>query len=244
VSMPRIENALELFSLASDDAGSSLTAFEFIHRYPLDIVLRNMPGTRDPFPVQYPWYVLLEISGLKADGAAQTIIERVLEQAAEKGLIIDATIASSLTQARDFWKLREAVSEAQKGEGGVIKHDISVAVSRIPEFILRANALVERLCPGARPIALGHFGDGNVHYNVAQPLDMVKGDFLARWDEIMEEVHKLAVEMDGSISAEHGIGYMKRDELARFKSEVELDLMRRIKAALDPKNILNPGKVV
>lgn len=244
VSMPDIENALEFFSLASDDAGPSLTAFEFIHRYPLDIVLRNMPGTRDPFPTQYPWYVLLEISGLKADGTAQTVMERVLEQAAGKGLIIDATIASSLTQARDFWKLREAVSEAQKGEGGVIKHDISVAVSRIPEFIHKANALVERLCPGARPIALGHFGDGNVHYNVAQPLDMNKGDFLARWDEIMEAVHRLAADMDGSISAEHGIGYMKRDELTRFKSEVELDLMRRIKAALDPKNILNPGKVV
>jgi FAD/FMN-containing dehydrogenase len=243
-SMPQIESALELFSLASDDAGPALTAFEFIHRYPLDIVLRNMPGTRDPFPSQYPWYVLLEISGLKADGAAQTIMERVLEQAAEKGLIIDATIASSLTQARDFWKLREAVSEAQKGEGGVIKHDISVAVSRIPEFVHKANALVERLCPGARPIALGHFGDGNVHYNVAQPLDMAKEEFLVRWDEIMEAVHRLAADMDGSISAEHGIGYMKRDELTRFKSEVELDLMRRIKTALDPKNILNPGKVV
>jgi FAD/FMN-containing dehydrogenase len=244
VSMPEIENALELFSLVSDDAGPALTAFEFIHRYPLDIVLRHTAGTRDPFSTVYPWYVLLEVSGLKADGSALAIMERVLEQAAEKGLIIDATIATSLTQSRDFWRLREAVSEAQKGEGGVIKHDISVAVSRIPEFIHKANALVERLCPGARPIALGHFGDGNVHYNVAQPLDMSKDDFLARWDEIMEDVHKLAVDMDGSISAEHGIGYMKRDELARFKSDVELDLMRRIKAALDPKNILNPGKVV
>lgn len=244
VSMPKLENALELFSIASDDAGPALTAFEFIHRYPLDIVLRNMPGTRDPFPTQYPWYVLLEVSGLKADGAAQTIMERVLEQAAERGLIVDATIASSLTQARDFWRLREAVSEAQKGEGGVIKHDISVAVSRIPEFVHKANVLVERLCPGARPIALGHFGDGNVHYNVAQPLNMAKEEFLVRWDEIMEAVHRLAADMDGSISAEHGIGYMKRDELARFKSEVELDLMRRIKAALDPKSILNPGKVV
>lgn len=244
VAMPEIENALDFFSLASDDAGPALTAFEFIHRYPLDIVLRNMPGTRDPFTTRYPWYVLLEVSGLKPDGSAQAIMERVLEQAAEKGIILDATIAASLAQARDFWKLREAVSEAQKPEGGVIKHDISVAVSRIPEFVHTANALVERLCPGARPIALGHFGDGNVHYNVAQPLDMKKEDFLARWDEIMEAVHRLAADMDGSISAEHGIGYMKRDELTRFKSEVELDVMRRIKAALDPKNILNPGKVV
>jgi FAD/FMN-containing dehydrogenase len=171
-------------------------------------------------------------------------MERVLEQAADKDLIIDATIASSLTQARDFWKLREAVSEAQKGEGGVIKHDISVAVSRIPEFVHNANALVERLCPGARPIALGHFGDGNVHYNVSQPVGMGREPFMAKWDDIVRAVHALVVDMHGSISAEHGIGQMKREELAHVKSDVELDLMRKIKAAFDPRGILNPGKVL
>jgi FAD/FMN-containing dehydrogenase len=171
-------------------------------------------------------------------------MERMLEDAAERGIILDAAVAASLTQARDFWRLREAVSEAQKPAGGVIKHDISVPVARIPEFVRRANTIVEELCPGSRPIALGHFGDGNVHYNIAQPAGMQKDAFLALWDRMMEAVHALAADMDGSISAEHGIGVMKRNELKRFKSEVELDLMRRIKSALDPKGILNPGKVL
>jgi FAD/FMN-containing dehydrogenase len=192
----------------------------------------------------YPWYVLLEISGLKADGTAQAQMERLLQDAIEESIIVDATLATSLAQARAFWKLRESVSEAQKPAGGVIKHDISVPVARIPEFIRRADALVTQICPGSRPLAVGHFGDGNVHYNIAQPPDMPKETFLALWDPMMAAVHALAAEMDGSISAEHGIGVMKREELRRFKSAVELDLMRRIKAALDPKGILNPGKVL
>ncbi len=244
VALADIEKALDLFSLASEHAGANLTAFEFMQRFPVDLVLAHIDGARDPFPATYPWYVLLEVSGLKADGTAQGTMERMLEDAAERGIILDAAVAASLTQARDFWRLREAVSEAQKPAGGVIKHDISVPVARIPEFIRRANAIVEELCPGSRPIALGHFGDGNVHYNIVQPVGMQKDAFLALWDRMMEAVHALAADMDGSISAEHGIGVMKRDELKRFKSEVELDLMRRIKSALDPKGILNPGKVL
>ena len=244
VALGRIDDALPLFGVASDDAGPALTAFEFIQRYPLEVVLSHVAGTRDPFPTTYPWYVLMEVSGLKTDGTAQTMLERILGQAAQRELILDAVIAGSLTQARDLWRLRESVSEAQKSVGGVIKHDISVPVARIPEFIRRADTLVTGICPGARPLALGHFGDGNIHYNVAQPPGMAKHEFLAQWDTMMEAVHTLAAGMDGSISAEHGIGVMKRGELARFKSEVELDMMRRIKAALDPKGILNPGKVV
>jgi FAD/FMN-containing dehydrogenase len=244
VALGRIDDALALFSLAGDYAGPALTAFEFIQRYPLEAVLAHLPGARDPFPTTYPWYVLMEVSGLKTDGTAERLMEHIFGQAAQRALILDGVVAQSLAQARDFWRLREAVSEAQKPLGGVIKHDISVPVPRIPEFIRRADALVAEICPGARPLAIGHFGDGNIHYNVAQPPDMAKAEFLAQWDTVMEAVHTLAVEMDGSISAEHGIGVMKREELQRFKSPVELDLMRCIKAALDPKGILNPGKLL
>jgi FAD/FMN-containing dehydrogenase len=244
VALDDIDRALDLFSLAQEHAGASLTAFEFLQRIVVEFVLRHIHATRDPFQKAYPWYVLLETSGLKPDGTAQEVMQALLQEAAERGLIVDATIASSIAQARDFWRLREAVSEAQKPEGGVIKHDISVPVASIPEFIRRANALVEKLCPGARPLAVGHFGDGNVHYNVAQPVGMAKDAFLAQWDNVMEAVHALAADMDGSISAEHGIGVMKRGELQRLKGAVELDLMRSIKRALDPDNILNPGKVL
>jgi FAD/FMN-containing dehydrogenase len=244
VAMPDFKSALGLFSLAQETAGTGLTAFEFMPRIVIDFVIKNLPGAREPFATKYPWYALLEISGLKADGSAEKQTLDALETATERGLIIDATVAGSLAQAKDLWRLREAVSEAQKPEGGNIKHDVSVPVQRIPEFVERANALVESICPGARPLAFGHFGDGNVHYNVSQPVGMAREPFMAKWDEIVRAVHALVVDMHGSISAEHGIGQMKREELAHVKSDVELDLMRRIKAAFDPRGILNPGKVL
>src|SRR5690606_18693355 len=148
---------------------------------------------------------------------------------AERGLLLDAVLASSLTQARELWRLRETVSEAQKPEGGNIKHDVSVPIARIAEFIERADRIVESICPGARPLPLGHFGDGNIHYNIAQPIGMEKERFLELWEPISSAVHALVAEMDGSISAEHGIGRMKRADLVRYKSPVEIDLMRRIK---------------
>jgi FAD/FMN-containing dehydrogenase len=148
------------------------------------------------------------------------------------------------SDAAELWRLREAASEAQKGEGGSIKHDVSVPVGRIPEFLVEAGAVVERVCPGARPVPFGHFGDGNVHYNVSQPPGMPRETFLALWDQMARAVHDVVVSLGGSISAEHGIGRLKREELVRVKSPVEIDLMRRIKTALDPKGILNPGKLV
>ena len=174
--MPDFKSALGLFSLAQDTAGTGLTAFEFMPRIVIDFVLKNLAGTREPFATKYPWYVLLEMSGLKADGSAEQQMLSALEAATEQGLIIDAAIAGSLAQARDFWRLREAVSEAQRPEGASIKHDVSVPVQRIPEFVERANALVEQLCPGVRPLAFGHFGDGNVHYNITQPVGMARED--------------------------------------------------------------------
>jgi len=188
--------------------------------------------------------VLIEISGAKADGQAAREMEDVLGQAAERGLLLDAVLAGSLSQARDLWRLRESVSEAQKPEGGNIKHDVSVPIAKIAEFIERADRIVESICPGARPLPLGHFGDGNIHYNIAQPVDMGKERFLELWEPITTAVHELVAEMGGSISAEHGIGRMKRKDLERYKSAVELELMRRIKAAFDPNGILNPGKLL
>jgi FAD/FMN-containing dehydrogenase len=201
-----------------------------------------MTNTRDPFIEVYPWYVLLEIS--HASGATLNAIEPLLTAAHGQNLIQDAVIARSLQQAKDFWRLRDAFSEAQKGAGGSIKHDISVPVARLPEFLHRADAIVERICPGARPVPFGHFGDGNVHYNVSQPEGMDRAAYLALWNEMTNAIFGLVAELDGSISAEHGIGVMKRDVLCRYKSQVEFDMMRAIKAALDPKGILNPGKLL
>ena len=208
------------------------------------MVLRNVRNTRDPFSEVHPWYVLMEISGSKPDGTADRVLTEILEAASEQGLITDARLAASLAQASDFWRLREGVSEAQKPEGGNIKNDVSVPIAKIPEFIARANAAVLRVCPGARPLPLGHFGDGNVHYNIAQPIGMAKAEFMALWSDLVGAVHETVLHYGGSISAEHGIGQMKRAELAKAKGDVAMDLMRSIKAALDPKGILNPGKVL
>jgi FAD/FMN-containing dehydrogenase len=244
VALDEIGDALELFTLAQTAAGPAVTGFEFIPRMCIEFVTRHVPGARDPFARPYSWYALIEISGTRLDGRAEREMEAMLTAGAERGLVLDAALATSLAQARDIWRLREGISEAQKPEGGNIKHDVSVPIACIPEFIARANAVVEALCPGARPFPFGHFGDGNVQYNVSQPPGMEKDRFLALGGPITTAVHALVVEMDGSISAEHGIGRMKRGELARLQSAVELDLMGRIKSAFDPNGILNPGKVL
>ncbi len=244
VALDRISDALALLALAQGTSGTGLTAFEFVPRIALEFVTRHTPGTRDPFAKAHPWYVLLEISGAKPDGRAGRELEVVLTDASEQGLLVDAVIATSLTHAKGLWRLRETISEAQRYEGGNIKHDISVPVARIPEFIDRADAAVARLSPGARPIPLGHFGDGNVHYNVAQPPGMDARAFLALWEPMSEAVHAIVTDMGGSIAAEHGVGRLKRDWLPRYKSPIEMELMHRVKAALDPKGILNPGVVL
>jgi len=243
-ALPDLVSARSLFGLAQETAGTSLTAFELMARIVVETITRHAPGTRDPFPTAHPWYVLLETSGLKADGAAERLLTETLEAASERGLVTDAVVASSLSQARDFWRVRESYSEAQKPLGANVKNDVSVPVAAIPEFIARADAAVERICPGARPLPIGHFGDGNIHYNVAQPAGITKAAFMALWDDIVAAVHAVVLEFGGSISAEHGIGQMKRAELAQVKGAVAMDLMRRIKAALDPKGILNPGKML
>jgi FAD/FMN-containing dehydrogenase len=244
VALPDITAVAALFRLAEARAHSGLTAFEFMSRLSIELVTKHVPGTRLPLKAPAPWYVLIEISGAESDGAASLMMERLLVEAGDKKLVSDAVLAGSLAQAQSVWRLRETASEAQKPEGGSIKHDVSVPVARIPEFLSRAEPVVDAVCAAARPVVFGHFGDGNVHYNVSQPPGMDKARFLALWDQMAGAVHDLVAEMGGSISAEHGIGQMKRADLIRYKSPVELALMRKIKVGLDPKGILNPGKVL
>lgn len=243
LALPGPDEALALLNAAKAGGGGTLTTFELMPRVGLEFVLRHAPGTRDPLSEPSPWYVLMEVSAQSASGLDEAV-ETFLGDALEKGLITDAALAGSLEQRSDFWKLREMLSEVQRFEGGSIKHDISVPVHATPEFLARAIAKVEEMVPGCRPVAFGHLGDGNIHFNVSQPIGADKEAFIARWDEINREVHAIVADMHGSISAEHGIGRLKRYLLPGVKDPVELDLMRTLKATLDPKGILNPGAVL
>ncbi len=244
-ALPSTRAALDLFARLRDACGGTLTAFEFTNRTPLDFVLRHIPGVRDPFAQPHAWYVLMELASPR-DERADLIraIESVLESAAEGGIVADAVIAQSEPQADALWKLRESIPEAQKPEGGSIKHDVSVPLSRVSEFVERASATVEAAMPGVRVCAFGHMGDGNVHFNVSQPVGMDRAQFLGHWDRFSRMIHDLVQELGGSFSAEHGIGKLKIKDMDRYKEDVELDLMRAIKVALDPKGIMNPGKVL
>ncbi|WP_457798988.1 FAD-binding oxidoreductase [Methylocystis sp. S23] len=235
--------ALALLNFAKAHTGPGLQAFELVPRIGLELVLRHIPGARDPLAAPHPWYALVEIAGF-AEGEAERVASAALSQAMDAGHARDATLAHSLDQAESLWRLRESLSEAQKREGGSIKHDISVPVERIPAFIAEAGARVAARFPSVRPVPFGHMGDGNLHYNVSQPAGGDKAAFLARWDEMNEIVHGLVREYGGSISAEHGIGQLKRDLLAQVKDAVALDVMRALKRALDPKGALNPDKLL
>jgi len=243
LAVPDPAAALELLNAAKAGAGGTLTTFELMPRIGMDFVLRHASGTRDPLSEPSPWYVLMEVSAQQASGLDEHV-EAFLGEALEKGIVTDAALAGSLTQRADFWKLREMLSEVQTYEGGSIKHDVSVPIHATPEFLARAIAAVEAMVPGCRPVPFGHLGDGNIHFNVSQPVGADKAGFLARWSEMNEAVHAIVSELHGSISAEHGIGRLKRDLLPGVKDPVELDLMRTIKKTLDPKGILNPGSVL
>ncbi len=239
-----LEAMIELLVRARAASGDSVTAFEMIPRLGVDLVLRHIPGTADPLDQRYDHYVLIELSSAQAEAPLARRLEDLLAGAMEDGLVLDTAIAASEAQRQDLWRLREAIPEAQGREGGSIKHDIAVPVSALPEFVARATGRVTREMPGLRVVAFGHAGDGNVHFNLTQPEGADRAAFLEKWEFFNRIVHDLAVELGGTISAEHGIGRLKRDELARYRSATELELMRRLKSALDPKGIMNPGKVI
>ena len=241
-AVPSPTAALDLLGHMQASTGGLLSSFELISRQTLELVLRHIPSTRDPLSAPSPWYVLMEISG-GAGASLEALAQSALEDAAAKELVTDAAVAQNQAQARSFWHIRESMSEAEKREGVSIKHDISVPVASIPAFIAEATAAVMNKYPGAQPVCFGHMGDGNLHFNFNAPPGQ-DAAFAEEWDEVQLTVHDIVKNYSGSISAEHGIGQMKRDLLPRYKSSEELDAMRALKAAFDPKNILNPGKTV
>jgi FAD/FMN-containing dehydrogenase len=233
--------ALALLDLMQEKSGGLVNAFELVPRFAVELVEKHIAGARDPLAKASPWYVLIEIAGGSSGMAA--LMEGALAAAMENNLVTDAMIAQNEGQARALWRLRETISEAQKREGASIKHDISLPLAALPAFVAEATDAVLARYPGTRPCSFGHLGDGNLHFNFNAPPGKDK-EFLAEWDEIQLIVHDLVKKYGGSISAEHGIGTMKRDLLLRYKTTEELDAMRALKHAFDPKNILNPGKTV
>ena len=244
VAVPSPEAALALFALARRHAGQALTAFELVGETVLAFALAHVPGTTRPLDAGMPWSVLLEVSSPRSQEDAGSIVEALLADGLQAGVLADAVLASSLAQGAAFWRLRESLSYAQRPEGVSIKHDIALPLARIPEFIARGERLVASLAPGARIACFGHVGDGNLHYNVSQPVGAAAEAFHALREPLSAAVHALVLELEGSISAEHGIGQLKRAALAASASPVALEAMRRIKAAFDPAGIMNPGKLL
>jgi len=235
-------DALKLLTLSRSMAAGNLTSFELLSDIAVDFSVRHGIDIRHPLEGKHPWYVLMELSSSRDD--ARAALEAILAQGLEDEIVDDAVMAASLSQRQAFWKLRDEMSAAQKPEGGSIKHDISVPVAAVPAFLAEADAAVTKLIPGSRPVPFGHLGDGNIHYNVSQPIGANAADYLARWHEVNAVVFAIVMRMGGSISAEHGIGVLKRDELPDVKDKVAISLMRGIKAMLDPLGIMNPGKVL
>ena len=237
------EAAVNLLGRLRRACGERVTGFELIGRICLDLVFRHIPGTRDPLAQPYPWYVLVELFDSANGAGLAAALETALGEAAEAGLVQDAVVAASEAQRLALWAMREGTSDAQKTEGVSVKHDVSVPVSRIPQLIREGNRALEAVFPGIRTLAFGHVGDGNVHYNMFPPVGE-KPDFAVWSPQVNRIVYDIVQRLGGSISAEHGIGALKRDELPQYKTALELDLMRAIKKTLDPRGIMNPGKVL
>ncbi|TMH52475.1 MAG: FAD-binding oxidoreductase [Betaproteobacteria bacterium] len=244
VALETPEKAVALLERALGACGERLTGFELFSDFCLSLVLKHFRETAAPFPRRFPHYVLMELSDTQSGEGVRVLVESMLEAALEERNILDAAVAQSETQSRAFWSLREFISEAQAHEGPNIKHDVSIPISRISEFIATTDAELERAYRGVRVVTFGHIGDGNVHYNVSAPEGVAPGAFVMHTAEINRIVHDSVARVGGSISAEHGLGQLKRDEIQRYKSPLELELMRKLKRALDPHGIMNPGKVL
>jgi FAD/FMN-containing dehydrogenase len=243
VGVPSPSAALKLLNLAQARVGGTVTSFELIVREVIEFAIKHGHGVRDPLAGKHPWYVLMEVSSQHGDGLRESV-EQLLADATTQSLVEDATLAASFNQAKAFWHLRHTLTEVQKPEGGSIKADVSVPVAAVPEFLREADVAAKAIVPGCRPVPFGHLGDGNVHFNISQPVGADTAQFLARWDEINDAINKIVLKHNGSISAEHGIGKLKRDLLPKVKDPVALELMRSLKRMLDPNGILNPGKVL
>lgn len=235
---------IELLARLRAASGEAVSACEYMNRTTLDFVLRHAPGCRDPLSGPHPHYVLIELTSPRAEGDLNGVLEQTLAQAISDGLVGDAVTARSAAQGRALWRLREEASDAQKPEGASIKHDVSVPLGRVPAFLTRATLACEAAMPGLRVAAFGHVGDGNIHFNLSQPIGADRAAFLGQWSRFNRIVHDIVAELEGSFSAEHGIGRLKLDEMAHYKTPLDLELMGRLKQAFDPAWLLNPGAVV
>ncbi|HEV7690612.1 MAG TPA: FAD-binding oxidoreductase [Hyphomonadaceae bacterium] len=244
VALSSAKQAVELLARAKAASGGAVTGFEIVSQFCMALVLKHIPDVRGPLSSPAPWRVLIELSLPRADGARE-IMEAILADALETGLIEDAAIAESEAQKAMMWKIRENISVAEKAHGKALKHDVAVPVSRVADFMVEGDALARRLHPGVDVIAFGHVGDGNIHFNITPPPGADQDQFVEKDGlHITKAINDLVCSLNGSISAEHGIGKLKRDELAWRKSAVEMDMMRAVKKALDPDNRMNPGRVV
>ena len=243
-ALPDPQTGLSLLGFAQERLGSRLTGFELFSDLCLSLVQKHYPASVAPFQSRYPQYVLIELSDLESEESARASLESMLAGALESGLILDAAVSQSLAQFKAMWALRDNVSEAQAHEGPNIKHDVTVPISRMAEFIAVTDAALAREFPGMRNVTFGHLGDGNLHYNVSPPEGVAHAEFLLRTEEVSRVVHDSVARFNGSISAEHGLGQYKREEITRYKSRVEMEMMRAVKRALDPQGLMNPGKVL
>jgi FAD/FMN-containing dehydrogenase len=243
VALPSVDAAVSVLGVLRERAGAHLSTWELVSRQALDLVLGHLPGTRDPFADPHPWYGLVELGAAEVEHRLDEVLEAALGASVEHGLVVDAVVAGSPAQRSALWQLREGVSEAQRHAGAGLKHDVTVPIDGLAAFVDEVGPRLDVLVPGVRLVTYGHVGDGNLHYNLSAPPG---GDdsFLARRDELTTVVYDAVAARHGSISAEHGLGTLKRDAAATYKDDVENDLMRAVKQALDPDGLMNPGKLL
>lgn len=242
-AIPNTDAAIELLGLARNASADLLNAYELVSRIGMEMVIKHIPGAKEPIKDKYEWYVLIEFSSSSKNNLRQQM-EDLFELALNKKIVFDGVIAESTQQRKELWVLRDGLNEAQKPEGGSIKHDISVPINNVSKFIDSASKCVKKFIPSSRVVAFGHIGDGNIHFNISQPLKQDKNEFLNKWNDVNKLVFDIVESLNGSFSAEHGIGKLKRKELRTYNPKIEIDLMKSIKSTFDPNNILNPGKVL